>query len=143
MLVLCQFQLNMCMSCVVDSRPYTCAQTDNVVCTGEWTVQEASIAYGGVAAKTLMAPHVAEAIEGQPLSHQTLQAALHAVTKDVQISPTAPGELAAHLLEPVHIMLFSGRLLCDSHQTGADLLLYPSACSELTHPANEASLCAD
>lgn len=58
---------------------------------GEWTVEEARVAYGGVAPKTIMARRVEAALKGQPLTQATLDAALAAVAEDVNIKPNAPG----------------------------------------------------
>ncbi len=41
---------------------------------GAWVVAEAAVAYGGVAAKAVMAKQVAEAMIGKPWSQQTLEA---------------------------------------------------------------------
>lgn len=54
-------------------------------------IQEAKLAYGGVAPKTIMAPKAAAALNGSTLSHATLKAAVAAVAEDVQISANAPG----------------------------------------------------
>lgn len=61
--------------------------------TAEGTVEvaKARISYGGVAAKCIMATHTQAALEGQPWGQQTLDAALLAVSKDVNIAPDAPG----------------------------------------------------
>ena len=58
---------------------------------GEWIADEVSIAYGGVAPKTIMAPKVQAAIKGQPWTGETLKKALQAVAEDVNITPNAPG----------------------------------------------------
>ena len=49
------------------------------------------MAYGGVAAKTIMGPATTKALCGQPLTQETLHRALQAVAKDVNISANAPG----------------------------------------------------
>ena len=49
------------------------------------------MAYGGVAAKTIMGPLTAKALCGQPLTQETLHRALQAVAEDVDISANAPG----------------------------------------------------
>ena len=59
--------------------------------TGEWIANEVSIAYGGVAPKTIMAPKVQAAMKGQPWTGETLKKALQAVAEDVDITPNAPG----------------------------------------------------
>ena len=51
--------------------------------------------YGGVAPKCVMASHAQAALEGQPWNQATLDAALLAVAKDVNITPDAPGPLLA------------------------------------------------
>ena len=56
-----------------------------------WTIVEASLAYGGVAPKTVMALKTTAALEGKPLTHDTLQNALKAVAEDIYITPDAPG----------------------------------------------------
>ncbi|GFR49634.1 hypothetical protein Agub_g11707 [Astrephomene gubernaculifera] len=58
---------------------------------GSWVVEEAAIAFGGVAPKAIMAPAVAAAMVGQPWDQQTLQAVLAAVRQDVVMSDNAPG----------------------------------------------------
>ena len=52
-----------------------------------------SIAYGGVAPKTIMATRTAAAIQGHALDEHTLHSALEAVAEDVNIAPNAPGKL--------------------------------------------------
>ncbi|BDA44652.1 Xanthine dehydrogenase [Coccomyxa sp. Obi] len=59
--------------------------------SGEWTVEEVGVAYGGVAPKTIMARRVEAALKGQPLTQATLEKALAAVAEDVNITPNAPG----------------------------------------------------
>ena len=59
---------------------------------GEWIAEEVSIAYGGVAPKTIMAPKVMAALKGQPWTGETLKKALEAVAEDVNITPNAPGK---------------------------------------------------
>lgn len=49
------------------------------------------MAYGGVAAKTIMARRVEAALKGQPWTQTTLNKALAAVAEDVNITPNAPG----------------------------------------------------
>lgn len=49
------------------------------------------MAYGGVAAKTIMGPATAKALCGQPLTQETLHRALQAVAEDVNITANAPG----------------------------------------------------
>ena len=61
---------------------------------GTVEVAKARISYGGVAAKCIMATHTQAALEGQPWTQQTLDAALLAVAKDVNIAPDAPGNQA-------------------------------------------------
>jgi xanthine dehydrogenase/oxidase len=40
---------------------------------GTWVVSEASVAFGGVAAKAIMAKQVAETLIGKPWSQKTLE----------------------------------------------------------------------
>ena len=54
-------------------------------------VEQVRICYGGVAPKCIMATSAQMALEGQPWSQATLDAALLAVAKDVNITPDAPG----------------------------------------------------
>ena len=63
-----------------------------LVLAGEVQVQQARICYGGVAPKCLMATNTQAALEGQPWTQGTLDAALLAVAKDVNITPDAPGQ---------------------------------------------------
>ncbi|KAL0052613.1 hypothetical protein WJX82_004790 [Trebouxia sp. C0006] len=58
---------------------------------GGLKVDQARICYGGVAPKCLMATNTQAALEGQPWTQATLDAALLAVAKDVNITPDAPG----------------------------------------------------
>ena len=55
-------------------------------------ITEARMAYGGVAAKAVMAPRAQAAMEGQALNQATLEAALKAVGQDVVITASAPGQ---------------------------------------------------
>ncbi|KAJ9512823.1 hypothetical protein QJQ45_029028 [Haematococcus lacustris] len=59
--------------------------------SGGWIVAEAAVAYGGVAARAIMAPQVAAALVGRPWDEATLTGALEAVRNDVVISDSAPG----------------------------------------------------
>lgn len=67
--------------------------TWSVDVAGDWVAEEVSIAYGGVAAKTVMAPRVQAALQGQPWTGVTLDKALAAVAEDINIAPNAPGLL--------------------------------------------------
>ena len=58
---------------------------------GQVEVEQARVCYGGVAPKCLMATNTQAALEGQPWTQATLDAALLAVAKDVNITPDAPG----------------------------------------------------
>ncbi|GAX80308.1 hypothetical protein CEUSTIGMA_g7746.t1 [Chlamydomonas eustigma] len=58
---------------------------------GDWVVAEASVAFGGVAAKAIMAKQVAKTLVGKRLSQTTLEGALAAVGQDVVINDNAPG----------------------------------------------------
>ena len=55
-------------------------------------VAEARICYGGVAPKCIMATRTQAALEGNPWTQETLDAALLAVAQDVNITPDAPGD---------------------------------------------------
>ncbi len=68
------------------------------MCTGGLKVDQARICYGGVAPKCLMATNTQAALEGQPWTQATLDAALLAVAKDVNITPDAPGVILPALL---------------------------------------------
>ena len=74
--------------------------TQHIGCTSAagWVVQEAAVAYGGVAAKTIMGPATAKALCGQPLTQETLHRALQAVAEDVNISANAPGGQLGRML---------------------------------------------
>ena len=61
-------------------------------------VEQARICYGGVAPKCLMATNTQAALEGQPWTQATLDVALLAVAKDVNITPDAPGAILPALL---------------------------------------------
>ncbi|EFJ45339.1 hypothetical protein VOLCADRAFT_63971 [Volvox carteri f. nagariensis] len=58
---------------------------------GVWVVEEAAVAFGGVAPRAIMAPSVAAALVGKPWDQETLQAALAAVRQDVVLVENAPG----------------------------------------------------
>ena len=58
---------------------------------GQVEVEQVRICYGGVAPKCIMATNAQAALEGQPWSQATLDAALLAVAKDVNITHDAPG----------------------------------------------------
>ncbi len=68
------------------------------VCKGGLKVEQARICYGGVAPKCLMATNSQAALEGQPWTQATLDAALLAVAKDVNITADAPGAIHPALL---------------------------------------------
>lgn len=57
----------------------------------DWLVAEASLAFGGVAAKAVMAPKAAAALLGKLWNQATLDAALAALGQDIVISDSAPG----------------------------------------------------
>ena len=59
------------------------------------------MAYGGVAAKTIMGPATAKALCGQLLTQETLHRALQAVAEDVNISANAPGGQLSHAGEQI------------------------------------------
>ena len=62
-----------------------------VVVAGQVEVEQVRICYGGVAPKCVMATNAQAALEGQAWSQASLDAALLAVAKDVNITPDAPG----------------------------------------------------
>lgn len=62
-----------------------------VMAAGQVEVEQARICYGGVAPKCVMATNAQAALEGQPWNQATLDAALLAVAKDINITPDAPG----------------------------------------------------
>lgn len=75
---------------------HTCTIDGRLVgAAGQVEVEEARICYGGVAPKCIMATNAQAALEGQPWNQATLDAALLAVAKDVNITPDAPGLTAA------------------------------------------------
>eukprot|EP00879_Flechtneria_rotunda_P007117 GHRR01007469.1.p1 GENE.GHRR01007469.1~~GHRR01007469.1.p1 ORF type:complete len:682 (+),score=243.05 GHRR01007469.1:3597-5642(+) len=57
----------------------------------EWVVAEAGIAYGGVAAKSIMADKTMAALLGRPWNQVTLSGSLAALKSDVAVGPNAPG----------------------------------------------------
>lgn len=75
-----------------------------------WIIQDAHIAFGGVAPKTIMAPKTEAALKGQPLSDATLKAALAAVREDVFVTPGAPGatQTLYHFLSVLRLQPFRG-----------------------------------
>lgn len=56
-----------------------------------WRVTDATFAFGGMAATTVMAPKTAAAIIGQVWSEKALDAACRAVQEELFVAPTAPG----------------------------------------------------
>ena len=54
-------------------------------------IEDAQLAYGGVAPKTVLAPKTEAALIGRPLDLATMKAAIAAVGEDIFISPNAPG----------------------------------------------------
>ncbi|GIL49662.1 hypothetical protein Vafri_5944 [Volvox africanus] len=58
---------------------------------GMWVVEEAAVAFGGVAPRAIMAPALAAALVGRPWDQDALQAALAAVRQDVVLVDNAPG----------------------------------------------------
>ncbi|MEW5315300.1 MAG: hypothetical protein WDW38_006740 [Sanguina aurantia] len=59
--------------------------------SSSWVIEEAEVAFGGVAAKAIVGKAVAAALVGQPLNQATLKAGLAAVRQDVVIGAAAPG----------------------------------------------------
>ena len=74
-----------------------------------WTIVEANLAYGGVAPKTVMALKTSAALEGKPLTHDTLQTALKAVAEDIYITPDAPGIRTSALRAIPSLLCFDAR----------------------------------
>ncbi len=58
---------------------------------GGWVVADAAAAFGGVAAKTIMAPEFAKALVGKEWNEGALEAAMAAVRMDVAVGAEAPG----------------------------------------------------
>eukprot|EP00850_Spirogloea_muscicola_P006424 SM000030S11433 [mRNA] locus=s30:612063:618646:- [translate_table: standard] len=58
---------------------------------GGWFVEDASIAFGGVAALTISAKKTEAALAGAPWTRATLDAALESLRNDVVVADTAPG----------------------------------------------------
>lgn len=63
---------------------------------GEWVAQDVEVAFGGVAAKTIMAPAVEAALTGVAWNQGTLSKALKALAVDVNITPDAPGGMVEY-----------------------------------------------
>lgn len=59
---------------------------------GAWVAQEVEVAFGGVAAKTIMAPRTEAALRGLLWDQKALSAALQALQQDVDITANAPGQ---------------------------------------------------
>lgn len=60
--------------------------------TGDWLVDEIHLAFGGVAAKTVMAPKTEELLTEKSWNEDNLNAALETLKEDICISPDAPGK---------------------------------------------------
>ena len=75
-----------------------------------WTIAEASVAYGGVAAKTINAPKVVAALVGKSLDQSCVSAALAAVAEDVDMAPNAPGGMVEFRRSLAASFLFKGVL---------------------------------
>ncbi|KAH7618960.1 putative Xanthine dehydrogenase 1 [Nannochloris sp. 'desiccata'] len=76
--------------------------------TSNWTFEEVTIAYGGVAPLTISAPKTASALIGQPLDQSCLKAALTALSEDVNMSPNAPGGMVEFRRSLAASFLFKG-----------------------------------
>jgi xanthine dehydrogenase/oxidase len=76
----------------------------------DWEVEDAAFAFGGVAAKSIMAPRIAAALKGRPLGAETLRLALAAVAEDVAISPDAPGGMVEFRRSLAASFVFKGLL---------------------------------
>ena len=79
---------------------------------GQVEVEQVRICYGGVAPKCIMATNAQAALEGQPWSQATLDAALLAVAKDVNITPDAPGLAPAAATTAAATVALSCAVLC-------------------------------
>ena len=95
-------------------RPHACR-------TGLWTIEGASIAYGGVAPMTLPAPATAAALIGKPLSQEALLAGLAAVQQDVQIDANAPGAPSRRRAGgmPLQLAWTASQLACSAASSAA------------------------
>ena len=79
---------------------------------GQVEVEQVRICYGGVAPKCIMATNAQAALEGQAWSQATLDAALLAVAKDVNITPDAPGLAATAATAAVATVALCCAVLC-------------------------------
>ena len=59
--------------------------------SGRWIVEDIAIAYGGVAAKTIMAPETQKKLIGMEWNRETLVAGLESLKEEIYIAPNAPG----------------------------------------------------
>lgn len=94
--------------------------------TGAWVVADASLAFGGVAAKSIMAPRAAAALVGQPLDPAAVQRALAAVREEVVIAPSAPGGMVEFRQSLVSSFLFKA-IVHAAHALAEDVEAYASA----------------
>lgn len=85
---------------------------------GAWTIAEASVAYGGVAAKTVTAPKVVAVLVGKVLDQSCLPAALAAVAEDVDMAPNAPGGMVEFRRSLAASFLFKGVLFAATSLEG-------------------------
>ncbi|PSC76668.1 Xanthine dehydrogenase [Micractinium conductrix] len=92
---------------------------------GGWQIAEASIAYGGVAPLTVMAPQTTAALQGRAIDGAALEAGLAAVQQDIQISANAPGGMVEFRRSLAASFLFKG-LLFVAHQLEAEAPGYES-----------------
>ncbi|KAL6770287.1 XDH1 [Auxenochlorella protothecoides x Auxenochlorella symbiontica] len=93
---------------------------------GAWVVADASLAFGGVAAKSIMAPRAAAALVGQPLDPAAVQRALAAVREEVVIAPSAPGGMVEFRQSLVSSFLFKA-IVHAAHALAEDVEAYASA----------------
>lgn len=71
-----------------------------------WTVQEASLVYGGVAAVCVSAKKTAAYLRGKPWSKSTMEEALVVLKEDIQMSETAPGGMVEFRMSLTTSFLF-------------------------------------
>lgn len=93
-----------------------------------WVVADADFAYGGVAAKPLLARHMVAAIINKPWDKDALSALLAAVDQDVQISDNAPGgkvEYRRALAASFVFKFYVGVCLALERELGADSAYSP------------------
>lgn len=72
------------------------------VVEGEWKIEEARLAYGGVAPKTLTAFKAEKILNRNSLNETTMRNAIKAVAEDINMSPNAPGNLIKSFIIQSH-----------------------------------------